>query len=63
MSPGFRRLVERLGRIQADRRVQNAALIGSTFGMDPVAVLEEPDELKRLVRLAAHNHVHSVRKK
>jgi hypothetical protein len=38
-------------------RVRSAALVGETFGLDPVAILEETDELKVLVRLAAHNVV------
>jgi hypothetical protein len=61
-SPAARRARELLATITADRRVRNAALIASTFGLDPVAVMSERDPLKRYVRLAAHNYVHSVGK-
>lgn len=47
-----------LARLEADVRVRNAALIAHTFpGLDPAAILDERDPLKRLLRLAAHNVV------
>lgn len=45
--------LDRIARLAEDARVRNAAQVASTFGMDPVTVLEETDDLKRLVRLAA----------
>jgi len=44
-------------RLEDDSRVRAAALIAATFGLDPVAVLEERRPLAVLVRLAAHNIV------
>jgi len=43
--------------LEGDSRVRAAALISSTFGLDPVAVLAERRPLARLLRLAAHNVV------
>lgn len=45
--------------LEADNRVRSAALVGQTFGLDPVMLLKEPDEFRVLVRLAAHNIVQS----
>ena len=44
-------------QLEGSSRVRTAALIGATFGLAPVAVLEERRTLARLVRLAAHNIV------
>lgn len=41
--------------LEADPRLRTAAIIASTFHLDPVDVLGESDRVKRLVRLAAHN--------
>lgn len=43
--------------LEDNGRVRAAALIAATFGLDPVAVLEERRPLARLIRLAAHNTV------
>ena len=32
-----------------------AARLGSTFGLDPVALMADPDPLHRAIRIAAHN--------
>ena len=48
---------QRLTTLEADTRVRAAALIGDTFGLDPIAVLAERDPLRRLIRIAAHNIV------
>lgn len=53
----------RIKRLEADGRVRTAALVASTFNLDPVAVLDEPDVLKRLVRLAAHNVIQTETEK
>ncbi len=52
-----------LARLVADPRVRAAAVIGDTFGIDPVAVLEERDPFKRLVRLAANNLLNAERER
>ena len=46
--------------LEADPRVRAAALVGDTFNLDPVALLEEPDQLRRQVRVAAHNIVQAA---
>lgn len=43
--------------LEADGRVRTAALVGHTFHLDPVVLLEERRPLARLVRIAAHNIV------
>jgi hypothetical protein len=53
----------RLETLEHDHRIRSAALIGDTFGLDPVLILEETDELKVLVRLAAHNVVQTETRK
>jgi hypothetical protein len=52
-----------LVRLETDTRVRAAALVGETFGMDPVVVAEETSPLKRLFRIAAHNIVQSEHRK
>lgn len=52
-----------LGRLEADPRVRDAALIGEVFGLDPVAVLDEPKPFRRLLRVAAHNVVQDERER
>lgn len=47
----------RLERIERDPRVRTAALVCSTFHLDPVAYLDERDPFKLLIRIAAHNVV------
>ena len=43
-------------RLASDGRVITAARVAHTFpGLDPVAVLDETDPLKRLLRVVAHN--------
>lgn len=44
-------------QLEGDSRIRAAALIAETFKLDPVAVLDEPDVLRRLIRVAAHNVV------
>ena len=58
-----RALDAQLARLAADGRVRAAALIGSTFNLDPVAILEERDPVKVLVRLAAHNYLQNEAEK
>lgn len=41
--------------LEASGRVRAAALVASTFHLDPVEVLAERDPLRRLIRIAAHN--------
>lgn len=53
----------RLARLERDYRIRTVALVADTFKLDPVALLEEPDELKRLIRLAAHNVVQTETEK
>lgn len=53
----------RLDTLEADARIRSAALVGETFGLDPVLLLAETDELKVLVRLAAHNVVQNETRK
>jgi hypothetical protein len=43
--------------LEGDSRMRAAAVIASTFGLDPITVLEERRPLARLARLAAHNIV------
>lgn len=43
--------------LEGDARVRAAALVGDTFNLDPVDVLDEADQLRRQVRVAAHNIV------
>lgn len=52
-----------LARLSADGRVRAAALVGYTFKLDPVMILEESDSLRALVRLAAHNYLQTEREK
>lgn len=40
-----------------------AAVVADTFALDPVAVLEERDPFKRLIRIAAHNIVQTETRK
>jgi hypothetical protein len=40
--------------LTSDQRIVMAAHVAYTFKLDPVAVLEEPDRRKSLVRQAAH---------
>lgn len=61
VTPAERAERARLTTLEADPRVRDAALIADLFGLDPVLVLAEPDPLKRLVRLAAHNAVTAER--
>lgn len=58
-----RALDAQLERLSRDGRIRAAALIADTFKLDPVAVLEERDELKRNVRLAAHNLIQTEAEK
>lgn len=37
--------------------LQTAATIGRLFGIDPIVVLDESDEFRRAVRIAAARHV------
>lgn len=37
--------------------MREAAVVAYTLKLDPVAVLDEPSVLKRLLRVAAHNVV------
>lgn len=57
LNPRARALAEQVTRLEGDGRVKAAALIGQTFSLDPVEVLAERDELRALIRLAAHNIV------
>lgn len=50
-------------QLEGDGRIRAAALIADTFKLDPLTVLEEPDLLRRLVRLAAHNVVQTEAKR
>lgn len=52
-----------LARLEASSRLRTAAIIGDTFNLDPVFVLEEDDALRRLVRIAAHNVVQDETRK
>ena len=45
-------LVERL---QAEATLRSAARIARTFRLDPLLVLDDPDEFRWAVRVAAHN--------
>lgn len=40
-----------------------ASVVAATFQLDPVAVLEEADPFKRLIRIAAHNIVQTEERK
>lgn len=40
--------------LKADHRVQGAAFVAETFHLDPVALLEENDQVKAAIRIAAH---------
>lgn len=55
LTPRAQAIAATVARLEGDGRVKAAALIGQTFGLDPVTILSEPDDLKALVRLAAHN--------
>lgn len=37
--------------------MREAAVVAYTLKLDPVAILDEPSTLKRLLRVAAHNVV------
>jgi hypothetical protein len=37
--------------------LKQAAAVARTFRLDPVLVLDEPDEIRKAVRIAAHNVV------
>lgn len=52
-----------LARLMGDSRIRAAALIGDTFKLDPVLILDERDPLKVLVRLAAHNYLQNEAEK
>lgn len=52
-----------LTRLTNDGRVRAAALVGKTFHLDPVALLEETDPLKVNVRIAAHNYLQNEAEK
>lgn len=56
-------LTAELARLMGDGRVRAAALVGSTFHLDPVALLEEADPLKVNVRIAAHNYLQNEAEK
>lgn len=47
----------------ADQRIRSAAIVGDKFGLDPVAVLEETDPFKVLVRIAALNYLQNEAEK
>lgn len=63
ITPRARVLAARIAGYEHDSRVRAAALIGHTFGLDPVLVLDERSVLKRLLRLAAHNIVQTEQAK
>ena len=44
-----------MARLMTDPAVKNAARVGATFCLDPVALLGDPDPLHRAIRVAAHN--------
>lgn len=48
-------LRELLARLEKDARVREAAVVAYSLKLDPVAILDEPSLLKRLLRVAAHN--------
>lgn len=47
----------RLRTLEQHPRVRAVAAVARTFRLDPVAVAEEADPLRRLLRIAAHNIV------
>lgn len=57
LSPQAEQVRRQLADLEADPRVRAAGLVAAEFGLDPVAILDERDVLKRLVRLAAYNIV------
>lgn len=57
VSPHAQAARARLERLEHDPRVRTAALVCSTFHLDPVAYLDERDPFKLLLRIAAHNVV------
>lgn len=63
VSARSRAIDAQLVRLQSDGRVRAAAVVAETFHLDPVALLDEPDELKVLIRLAAHNHIQTEAKR
>lgn len=52
-----------LTRLTGDVRVKAAALVGASFGIDPVVLLDERDPLRTLIRIAAHNHLQNEKKR
>lgn len=51
------RVNARVEWLASDPRVRAAAIVASTFHLDPVALLADPSSLNREVRIAAHNVV------
>lgn len=55
--PHRRPFLGRIDELAIDERVRAAGLIGETFGIDPVAVLAEPDRFRNAIRYAAFRAV------
>lgn len=56
-------LDDELNRLMGDRRVRAAALVGATFGLDPVELLAERSPFRVNVRIAAHNYLQNEARK
>lgn len=56
-------LDDELARLMGDSRVRAAALVGATFGLDPVELLAERSPFRVNVRIAAHNVIQNEARK